>query len=299
METNVQTCHWHPDRQAGVICQRCDRPICPSCMHQASVGFHCPECTRSGAQKVYRGPAAFEVRPILTFVLIGLNVAVFALVVAIGGASALGGSTTSVHVDLALVAKLWQQGDTLYVVPLPDTTGIGVGEGQWYRLVTSGFLHYGAIHIAFNMYVLYVLGPVLERSTGRLRFGLIYGVSMLGGSLGALLVDPQALTAGASGAIFGLMGALVLAYRSMGVRIQDSPVFGILMLNLVITFLVSGISVGGHVGGLVGGLATGWLFYDLARRSDVDKRLPVVLAGGLAVALALAGVVVASGFQPG
>ena len=299
METSVQTCHWHPDRQAGVICQRCDRPICPSCMHQASVGFHCPDCAKTGRQQVYQGVASLQARPLLTQILIGANVAVFLLVAVVGGAAAFTGTTTSAHVDLALMAKLWQQGDSLFVVPVPGTSGIGVGEGQWYRLVTSGFVHYGLLHIGFNMYVLFALGPWLERSAGRLRFGLIYGVSLLGGSLGALLLDPQGLTAGASGAIFGLMGALVLAFRAAGTRIQDSPVFGILVLNLVITFVLPGISVGGHVGGLVGGLVTGWLFYDLGRRREVDRRLPVALASVLGVALAVVAIVYSSGFQPG
>lgn len=260
-------------------------------MHQASVGFHCPECTKAGSQQVYRGVASLQARPLVTQVIIAINLLAFAAVVASGGVDAFWGATTQIHVDFALIAKFFNR----VGVEFPG----GVGDGEWYRLVTSGFLHYGLFHIGFNMYVLYILGPVLERGTGRLRFGLIYGVSLLAGSLGALLASPESLTAGASGAIFGLMGALVLAYRSMGVRIQDSPVFGILVLNLIITFLLPGISAGGHIGGLVGGLVTGWLFFDLGRKPGMDKRLPVVLASGLGVALAVASIVYATGYQPG
>lgn len=259
-------------------------------MHQASVGFHCPECAKAGSQRVYQGVASLQARPLVTQVIIAVNVLAFAAVVVSGGLDALWGATTQIHVDFALIAKFFNRVGTEF----PG----GVGDGQWYRLVTSGFLHYGVFHIGFNMYVLYILGPVLERGAGRLRFGLIYFVSLLAGSLGALLVSPESLTAGASGAIFGLMGALVLAYRSMGVRIQDSPVFGILVLNLVITFLLPGISAGGHIGGLVGGLVTGWLFFDLGRQQGMDKRVPVALAVALGIACVAVSVAVATGYQP-
>ena len=291
MDPGYQTCYRHPDRQAGVICQRCDRPICPQCMHQASVGFHCPECTKAGAQKVYQGVASLRQRPIVTEILMGINVLVFvigALVVANG--DYLAGSITSFHIDWASIAYL--QGN-----PFIGYSG-GVGGGEWYRLVTAGFVHFGIIHLAVNMYSLWILGRATEQYAGRLKFGIIYGVSLLAGSFGSLVVEPQALSAGASGAIFGLMGAIFLMFRAEGIPVSRSPLMGILILNLIITFTASNISVGAHVGGLLGGAAVGWLFFDLAPRQGVDKRLPYALAGGLAVALVVASIVFASGYTP-
>lgn len=252
----TQTCYRHPDQVAGVICQRCDRPICPHCMNQASVGFHCPECAKKGSQKVYRGVAALTTRPVLTQVLIAVNVAVFVLGVIVSGASAVQGSST-LNIDGGLIARgLLVNGDL-----------IGVAEGEWYRIVTSGFLHYGLFHIGMNMYALWILGNMLEGAVGRVRFGLIYAVALVGGSLGALLVSPNDLTAGASGAIFGLMGATLAIGRSRGINIRQSPVFGILMLNLLLTFALAGrLSVGGHIGGLVGGFIAGFLLTELPSR---------------------------------
>ena len=125
-----QACYRHPDRPAGVICQRCDRPICPSCMHQASVGFHCPECAKQGSQKVYSGFGAIATKPVLTQVIIGINLAVFLLSLVVDGASALRGDTGQLQIDLGLIARA--------LAPTSNGLGvhvIGVGEGEWYRLV--------------------------------------------------------------------------------------------------------------------------------------------------------------------
>lgn len=290
METGYQTCYRHPDRQAGVICQRCDRPICPECMHQASVGFHCPECTKQGAQKVYQGVAALQQRPIVTEVLMGLNIVVFVIGALIAGSSGyFAGNITQFHLDFASIA---------YTGVTPTGYVGGVGGGEWYRLVTAGFVHFGILHLAVNMYSLWILGRAAEQYAGRLKFGVIYGVSLLAGSLGSLVLEPQALSAGASGAIFGLMGAIFLMYRAEGIAISRSPLMGVLILNLIITFAGSNISVGAHLGGLAGGALAGWAFFDLARRPGIDQRIPYAVCGALAVGCVVAAIVFANGYTP-
>ena len=280
-----------------MICQRCDRPICPQCMHQASVGFHCPECTKQGAQKVYQGIGSLQQRPIVTQVLIGINAAVFLLALVAGGADAATGSS-SVHDALALTAKLWERGNSLWNGPVPGSHMVGVGAGEWYRLVTSAFLHYGIMHIAFNMYALWALGPAIEQAAGRIRFGIVYAMSLFAGSLGALLLSPQDMTAGASGAVFGLMGALFMAHRSAGVPFRNSPLLWILGINLVFTFAVPGISAGGHVGGLLGGVLAGYLIFDVGRKPGVDPR--AIVGGGIAIIVALAAIAIvySTSYQP-
>jgi membrane associated rhomboid family serine protease len=299
VETSVQTCYRHPDTPAGIVCQRCDRPICPKCMHQASVGFHCPECVKSGKQKVVSGPAAFVMRPVVTQVLIGINVLVFLIgsVMEKHLQIGLGGGGTF-HSDFGLIAKVWQRGAYFYNGPVLGSHAVGVGEGEWYRMITAGFVHYGVLHIAMNMYALWILGRAVEHMGGRLRFGIVYAVSLMVGSLAALVLTPDALTAGASGAIFGLMGAIFMAQRSQGVKLLESPLLGVLLLNLVFTFGFGGISIGGHIGGLFGGGLAGWLLFDFARKPGVDKRLPFVLCGAIAIGCLVAGVVFASGYTP-
>ncbi len=260
-------------------------------MHQASVGFHCPECTKKGAQKVYQGVGALQQRPIVTEVLMGLNVLVFAIgALIVANGDYFGGSATSFHLDWASTTFItWN--------PITGSSG-GVGGGEWYRLVTAGFVHFGIIHLAVNMYSLWILGRAAEQYAGRLAFGMIYGVSLLAGSFGSLIMEPRALSAGASGAIFGLMGAMFLAFRARGIPFTRSPLFSVLLINLFITFTVPNISVGAHLGGLLGGAAVGWLFFDLAPRPDIDKRLPYALSGALGLALVGASIVYASNYSP-
>ena len=262
-------------------------------MHQAAVGFHCPECVKRGRQTVYQGVAAMRTRPVLTQVLIAANVAVFLVGLAMTGSDALA-QRTELHIDFGLTAA------THYTAS-PDgglaLTG-GVGHGEWYRMITSGFLHYGIFHLAVNMYALWILGRVVEHMGGRLRFGLVYVASILGGALGALLLDPGSLTAGASGGIFGLMGAIFLAQRAQGVAFRDSPLLMILVLNLFITFTLPGISVGGHMGGLVAGGISGWLLFDIGLKRSIDKRLPIALVAVMAVACLVGGVLVANTWMP-
>src|SRR5689334_8146829 len=146
MEASGPTCYRHPDRRAGVRCQRCERPICPDCMHQASVGFHCPECTRSGAQRVVRSPGLNPRGNVVTNALIALNVAIYVWGIGSGGST-----RNQVIVDGAIAGPL-------------------VADGERYRIVTSGFLHENLIHIGLNMWVLYQLGMLMEPVLGRFRF---------------------------------------------------------------------------------------------------------------------------------
>jgi membrane associated rhomboid family serine protease len=232
----MATCYRHPARETGVSCSNCGRPICPDCMTTTPVGMRCPECTRQRTiVKTLRGSAR---RPEVTLALIAVNVVAF---LAEGNVTVTGQPTNSVYEEGALIGSLAGQ------------PTLGVAHGEWWRIVTSGFLHANLLHIAFNMYVLYVLGQMLEPVLGRVRFSIIYAVSLLAGSLGALLVTPHSPTVGASGAVFGLMGAAAVEMRSRQIPVMQSGVGGLILINLIISFTLSGISWGGHVGGLIGG----------------------------------------------
>ncbi len=262
----VNTCYRHPDRDAGVRCQRCDRFICPSCMNAASVGFHCPECTKSGKQKVYTSASMFHSRPWVTQAFLGLNILVFVVSVLMGD------GLFGQRVAGGLIE------DGAAFGPIIDT------QGEWWRIITSGFLHFGLFHIGFNMYALWMLGPPLERSLGRVRFSLVYVACLLGGSFGALLVSPRALTAGASGAIFGLMGLMLMASRSTGRSMWDTGLGPVLLLNFIITFGVRSISVGGHVGGFLVGLLSGWIIFEASRKVKFPKWSVEAILVGIGVA---------------
>jgi membrane associated rhomboid family serine protease len=242
-------------------------------MIDASVGFHCPECAKGGRQRVYTSrtlPGSGP--PLVTYALIAVNVAVF--LIGLG----LGTSPTQSRGELAVDYGLIGHGVTV--------TGevVGVADGEWYRIVTAGFLHAGLLHLAFNMYLLYLLGQLLEPAVGRMRFALIYFVSLLAGSLGVLLVSPDVLTVGASGAVFGLMGAAVVLQRSRGISPFASGLGGLIAINLVLTFLIPGISVGGHVGGLIGGLVAGALLLELPERVTLPRAVPELAALALGAA---------------
>jgi membrane associated rhomboid family serine protease len=279
----IQTCYRHPDRRAGVHCQRCDRLICPDCMRQASVGFHCPDCTKTGKQKVVRGAAAFGgvvTRPVVTQVLIAMNVAVFALAMTSGGSLQ---SSGRLGTDFGLIGSGRLNNGTL----------IGVSHGEWYRIITSGFLHAGPIHLAFNMYALYILGTMLEGALGPYRFAALYVAALIAGSFGVLLVEPNGLTVGASGAVFGIMGASVLAQRLRGIDPFASGLGSLLVINLIFTFAIPGISIGGHIGGLIGGFVAGWILLDAGPKMTKSKVVPTLACLGLAAALFAACLLVA------
>ncbi len=234
----MATCYRHPSRETGVSCSACGRPICPDCMTTTPVGMRCPECSRQKTVvKTIRNTVR---RPEVTLALIAINAVAF---LAEGNVTITGQPTDKVYEEGALIGSF----------PGSD---LGVAHGQLWRIVTGGFLHENLLHIGFNMYVLYILGQMLEPVLGRFRFGLIYAVSLLAGSLGALIVTPHSPTVGASGAVFGLMGAAAVEMRSRQIPIMQSGVGGLILINLVISFTLPGISWGGHVGGLIGGAIT-------------------------------------------
>jgi membrane associated rhomboid family serine protease len=205
-------------------------------MTTTPVGMRCPECARQKTQvKTLRNT---QRRPEVTIALIVINVIVF---LTEGNFTFSGGPTGKVYEEGALFGSL---------KGLPT---LGVAHGQWWRIVTSGFMHENLIHIGFNMYVLYILGQMLEPALGRVKFATIYAVSLLCGSFGALLVTPHSPTVGASGAVFGLMGAAAVEMRARQIPVMQSGVGGLILLNLVISFALPGISWGGHIGGLIGG----------------------------------------------
>jgi membrane associated rhomboid family serine protease len=220
-------------------------------MTPTPVGMRCPECSRDRTP-VRTMASIGGGEPILTYILIGINILMF-----LGSR----GSTTA-YFDLVL-------------------EGQAVADGELWRLVSGAFLHargsFGFIHIAFNMYLLYLLGGLLEPSLGKLRFGAIYFVSLLTGAFGAILLsNPGEYTVGASGAVFGLMGASVVFMRARGIDPMQSGLGPLILLNLALPFLFPGlnISIGGHVGGLIGGALAGWVVTELSRRRS-SALLPI------------------------
>jgi membrane associated rhomboid family serine protease len=266
--TATETCYRHPRRETGVHCSNCGRPICPDCMTPTPVGMRCPECSRQRTQ--VRTLRSTSTEPTLTYVIIAINVLVF-LAQMSTGAGGLNATSGTVFSDGALYGPL-------------------VADGDWWRIVTGGFLHGGLLHIAFNMYFVYFLGVLIEPAIGKLRFGALYCVSLLGGSLGALLVSFNSPVVGASGAAFGLLAAGIVFMRSRGIDPMQSGLGITLVLNLGITFLIPGISIGGHIGGLVAGVVAGLLLFEVGDRRNM--RTPALVATiGLGVALAVACIV--------
>ncbi|MBA2256057.1 MAG: rhomboid family intramembrane serine protease [Thermoleophilaceae bacterium] len=265
----MEVCYRHSDRETGVSCSSCGRPICPECMTATQVGMRCPECSRQRTQ--VRTMRSLESDPRLTYALIAANVIAFLGVVASGGTLFSGGGTLTI--DGAL-------------------RGNFVANGEWWRLLTSGFLHAGLIHLFLNMFILYLLGGLLEPAIGKVRFGLIYLVALLSGSFGALLLTPDALTLGASGAVFGLMGAAVIVMRARGINPMESGIGMLILLNLGITFLVPGISIGGHVGGLIGGGLAAYVLFDLGDRVRMPAGAANALAAGVGLIAAVASIAV-------
>lgn len=245
------TCYRHPDRESGRRCTRCGKAACSECLVQASVGSHCLECAKAARPDVRTRARFWSARQpaIVTKTLIAINILVF-LYVTLRDPSSLGGQLTIGHAQLGLHRGALEGG---LQVSLPDGSIYVTDGGDWYRLITSGFLHFGIIHIGFNMYLLYVLGQMLEPAIGRVKFGLVYFAGLLGGSAGSLLLDGNALAGGASGAVFGLMGLAFVGYYLNGANPLNTSIGTLLMLNLVITFVFPRISIGGHLGGAAAG----------------------------------------------
>ncbi|MGY3515686.1 rhomboid family intramembrane serine protease [Micromonospora sp. PTRAS2] len=250
-------CYRHPGRETYVRCTRCDRPICPDCMRDASVGHQCPECVDEGRRSVRPARTAFGGGAVgrlgyVTKALIALNVLLMLLSIASdrGGDALAGGSGFGGLMGGSTPLTDW--GSVLGQALFPDGSVHGIAQGEWYRLVTAMFLHYGIVHLLLNMWALWVLGRSLEANLGPLRFLALYLIAGLGGNVAAYLFSAEnATTAGASTAIFGLFAALIVIERRMGRDI--SSVLPVLVINLVFTLTVPGISIPGHLGGLVTG----------------------------------------------
>lgn len=250
----IPRCYRHPDREGGRSCTRCGRPACSDCLVQASVGSHCLECAKAARPDVATRAklASSRVLTPVTYALMGINLAVFLLMIALDSRT-LGGNMTRAHWNLGLSKEALQGG-------LPNWEGTAyLPEHQWYRLVTSGFIHYGVFHIAMNMLLLFQLGNLVERALGPVKMLLIYGASLLAGSLGVLLLDSGGISGGASGAVFGLMAGAAIGLHRRGVNVFSTGIGTTLMLNIVLTFTISGISKGGHVGGAIGGAICGFV----------------------------------------
>lgn len=238
-------CVRHPDRATGLRCSRCDRPACPDCLREAAVGYQCVDCVAAGRRTIRRPTTVAGGRPgakpAVVPALVGINLLVFVLTVVQAGS--LSDNDTS-----ALFERwaLWPG---------------AAAAGSWWQLLTAGFLHFGPIHILMNMVSLWIIGRDLELVLGRLRFTVVYLVALLGGSVAVYLFSaPDGEVAGASGAVFGLMGGvLVTVYR---LRLNPSSVISLIVINLVLSFALPGISWVDHLGGLVvGGLTTAAMLY--------------------------------------
>ena len=222
-------CYRHPDRETYIRCGRCDRLICPDCMTSASVGFQCPECVKEGQASVRQprtvfGASAETRRPVVTETLVALCLAGYALQIAI--------PTFTARFELS---------------------GLRIANGEWWRLFTGGFLHGGLMHLAFNMWALLIVGRQLEPQLGRVRFGVLYAVSLLAGSTVSYCFSPAVyLGVGASGAIFGLFGGLIVVARRM--NWQLNALIGLVLINFLVPFVVPNVDWRAHVGGLLAGL---------------------------------------------
>jgi len=276
-------CYRHPNREAGRRCTRCGKPACTDCLVQASVGSHCIDCARLAKPDTKTRARYWSARQstLVTYALIATNLAVFIYLVLQTPAS-IGGDTNALgYVRLGLLRD-WLDND--FAPGLPD--GL---PGQWYRLVSSGFLHYGILHLAFNMYALWALGQTLEPMLGRVRFALVYFACLLGGSAGALLLQPNGLHGGASGAVFGLFGLIIVGYLQRGINPLTTSLGGILIINVLLSFR-PGISFGGHLGGMVaGGLCALTMMAPLGRRvPEIWTYLTPIVVGLVSIGVAVA-----------
>ena len=258
-------CYRHPDRQSFIICQRCGRTVCSECQTQAAVGVHCPECVRDAKQSAPRVKPAAVTRmrssmrstsgvPVVTYSLIGIN--------------------------LALYLATWVAGGALYqaLAYWPPLTA-----AEPWRMITSAFMHSPSsiLHILFNMFSLFIFGPIIENLVGRGRFVALYLLAAFGGSVGVLLLSPGSVVVGASGAIFGLLGAFFVIQRRLGGNSMQLLI--VVGLNLVLGFIVPGVAWQAHLGGLVVGAGVAAIYTATRRRQQ--KTVQIVAVAGVAAVL--------------
>jgi membrane associated rhomboid family serine protease len=305
--TDTPTCYLHPGRQALLRCSRCERPICADDAIEAPVGYQCRECAKGGAPVRRLRDLVPEAR--LTKVLVGVIAVLYVVSMAAPGAIQRFGLR-----PILLTAPGVELFDQL--APWFTATPLGTTIGEPWLLVTSAFLHANLMHVGFNGILLWQLGNLLEPTLGHLRFGALYLAGLAGGGLGVVFVswasvlagmqgnqlvstvlggNPLQVTIGASGAVFGLMGAAMVGLRQRGINPWQTSIGTLVLLNLGITFLIPTISVGGHLGGLLGGVVAGKLLFVEAGRAKRAAGLTVALAAGmLVVAVLLAGATVAA-----
>jgi membrane associated rhomboid family serine protease len=286
-EAVERTCYRHPDRVTGLSCSECGRPICTECMTMAPVGIRCPEHSGRpvGVQRMTHGVrrASFEgVGAKVTRALIGINVAVYIAELATGGG--VNGVGSTIYEKGVLIASAFDSHGRL----------VGVAQGDWWRLITAAFLHYGPFHLLLNMFALFWFGSLLEQRIGSGKFLLLYLVSGLAGSAGALVWSPLVPTVGASGAIFGLLGAAIIVLRSRGINPMESGLVFWLGLNLVFSFTISGISIGGHIGGLVGGTLAAIALYEVGPRLRLPFAASAALVGAVAAGAVAGSIAIAA-----
>ena len=267
-----RTCYRHPDRETAVSCTRCERPICPDCMRPAAVGFQCPECVKEGNRSIREKRTLFGGRVgggdgVMTKILIGLCVAAFLRQRA----------DDTFTLEYAMLGYRGRDG-----FAIPD---VGVAGGEYFRMITSAFLHADFIHIAFNMYALYAFGPTLEQALGTARFLAVYVLSALGGSVAVYLITPSSLAVGASGAIFGLFGAYFVVARR--VRADTSQIVGLIAINLLLGAVIKDISNEAHIGGLLVGAGVTYVLAHTARLAQRDIVQGVAVAAVAVVLVVL------------
>jgi membrane associated rhomboid family serine protease len=271
-QQGITTCYRHPERETGIRCVRCDRPICPDCMIDASVGFQCPECVREGNKGVRQARTAFggalsSDAGYVSKVLIGINVVVFLIQQA----------SPSFTDNFDMIGRAF------------DVTGqtVGVADGEYYRLLTAAFMHGGFLHIALNMYALFLFGPPLEAALGRARFLTVYLISAVGGTAASYAFsNPAQQSLGASGAVFGLLGAFFFVNRRMGR--ETSGLLVLLAINFAFGFYARNIDWRAHLGGLIAGGLTALAFAYAPRA----HRTVVQVAGAALVVVAIGALVV-------
>jgi membrane associated rhomboid family serine protease len=274
----MANCAFHPDRETFRSCSRCGQPACHDCLIDAPVGAQCRSCVRAAKPSTTQTlKANFRKPTLVTQVLLASFVAIYVFGALKTGSIGvgLGSGSSSLH--------------EAFAVDGPD-----VANGEWWRLITGGFLHFGIIHLASNSWAMWNVGQALERDLGRWRFICLFVVAVLGGSAGAILFAPLSLTAGASGGLFGFFAAGFVGSRARGIPFGASVYGPTLLMNIFITYQFRRyISVGGHLGGAIAGAICGYVL--MGRRSLIgtkasrDKQDIAVLVGVglLAVVIAL------------
>jgi membrane associated rhomboid family serine protease len=268
----MPTCYRHPTRETGVACSNCGRPICPDCMTPTTVGMRCPECSRQ-TTRVHRVRANEMAAPIATQVIIAINVIVYLAELATGGGGLSTASGTVVEHGI------------LYA---PFVSVLH----EYWRIVTNGFLHESIWHVGLNMVFLWFIGRSLEPAIGSARFVGAYGVSLLFGSIGVLLLEPHAPALGASGAIYGVLGTLIVEARRRGINLWSTGLLQLLLINFVFTFAAPNVAIGAHVFGFAGGVLVGVVFDQFDRRR-LPRAASLAACAALAVAAFLAAIAVA------